>query len=135
MGNGFDRVNSLTCVGSKCPSECVSTAACNSLGGIVSGTTCFLCGTGQTFNNVYLNCDITILCGSNEYFNGSICKCSPNFYDVNGQCLPSCGLNAYLDSQGTCQCSSVFGNKNNAPYPASTSTSTTCNKVTPCPSL
>lgn len=68
----------LTCVGASCPSACISSQNCVSLGGIITlAQQCALCGSGEVFSNG--QCISQVTCGDNQYFNGQTCVCNPNY--------------------------------------------------------
>ncbi len=48
MAYGFSSStqSGVTCVGSRCPSTCLTSQTCLSYSGTITGTTCFLCGSG-----------------------------------------------------------------------------------------
>ena len=92
----------LSCIGSKCPQGCISTQDCVSLGGTTTlAKQCALCGSGEVFSNG--QCISAISCGPNQYFNGQLCVCNPNYLLVNGVCYITCGANAVIINSN-CQC-------------------------------
>jgi len=92
----------LTCIGTGCPSLCVTSQVCITYFGILTATNCFICASGQIVING--NCvSQSSPCGTNQYFNGTICVCNNGYILVGSACYVSCGINAYvLNSQ--CQC-------------------------------
>lgn len=103
-GAGFNSQaqNQINCLGSNCPSQCISPQACTAYNGQIYGGACLICGSGQIVSNG--NCVTSSqLCGSNQYYNGSACVCYQGYLLVNSVCYPSCGPNAYvINSQCTC---------------------------------
>lgn len=127
-GSGFNRVGLLSCNGNRCSGPCISVADCQTLKGIQADTSCFLCGNDQTFINN--NCATTYKCGANAILVGTQCQCATGFISVGTECRPSCGLGAYVDNQGVCQC---VDNKPKGTLTPSSATST-CNKIATCKS-
>lgn len=90
------------CAGSGCPSVCVSYSTCTSSGGQVIGSSCLICGPGQTISNG--NCQSSgINCGANQYYDGTKCSCYSGWTLVGTTCYQQCGPNAYL-SNSQCLC-------------------------------
>ena len=102
----------LTCIGSRCPSTCVTAQTCVGSSGTITSTSCFLCASGQVVSNG--QCTTPNQCGTNQYFNGVSCVCNSGYILISGVCYISCGNNAYV-YQGTCQCipGYIFSNVQN----------------------
>jgi hypothetical protein len=100
--SGFNLAGTLSCNGQGCPSACITVADCQNFQGVISGNSCFICAVGQIYSNN--NCQNTVSCGNNRYYDGFSCVCSNGYEDVNGACLLSCGDNAYVDDKKNCQC-------------------------------
>ena len=98
----------ITCVGSRCSSNCISNAGCIASQGTVIGTRCFLCASGQVVsNNACVNINT---CGNNQFRDSTgQCVCNQGYIKVNNICYPSCGANAYvINSQCSCIPGYVF---------------------------
>ena len=65
-GNGFSSaatLNGLTCVGSRCTANCLSSSSCIANQGQIISSTCYLCASGQTPSNG--QCVTINNCGAN----------------------------------------------------------------------
>ena len=103
-GNGFtsNSSNGLTCVGSGCPTSCLTSQVCITYFGVLTATNCFICAAGQIVSNGKCVAPSSP-CSTNQYFNGTSCVCNNGYIIVGSACYVSCGVNAYvLNSQ--CQC-------------------------------
>lgn len=114
-GNGFSSTvrNGLTCVGSGCPSSCITSQLCITYFGILTVTNCFICAPGQIVSNGQCVAPSSP-CSTNQYFNGTSCVCNNGFIMVGSACYVSCGINAYvLNSQCQCIPGYIFSNTAN----------------------
>lgn len=93
----------LSCIGSNCPSECVTSQYCIAYRGQISGANCLLCGQGQVAVNGGCQSIVPVQCGTNQFYNGSDCVCFQGYIFVNSACYQACGTNAYIFNQ-QCQC-------------------------------
>lgn len=87
----------LTCIGSNCPANCLTTQSCQSANGQIWDGNCLLCGSSQIMNNG--SCEERVTCGPNQFFNGSDCVCIQGYLVVGGTCYRGCGTNAYIFNQ------------------------------------
>ena len=94
----------VTCIGSGCPTACVSPQTCQFYAGTSFGSTCLICGLGQVAING--QCVTQNNCGTYQYYNGTSCVCLANYVMISNICYTSCGLNAYLNNS---QCSCLPG--------------------------
>lgn len=118
--------NGINCVGSRCPSSCITAQMCTLSGGQVSGNTCFLCAVGQVVVNG--NCQSANQCGQNQVWTGTQCSCANGFVSVNGICYQMCATNAYWFNN-QCICIPGFTYSNSAGQCVQQSTSCGTNYV------
>lgn len=123
----------LSCIGGGCPSGCISSSACTSSGGQIFGGNCVICSRGQVFVNG--NCQSSVTCGANSFWNGSQCVCNNGYILVGSTCSLVCWANSY-NSGNTCICFPGYTQSGNQCI----STPTTCglnyvvvNGVCTCP--
>jgi hypothetical protein len=93
--------NNMKCIGSNCPSQCVTAQTCTTSNGQISDDNCYMCGNGQIFMNG--NCQTVNICSNNQYFDGTKCLCFQGYVLVGSDCYPGCGTNAYVKNFN-CQC-------------------------------
>ncbi len=75
--SGFNLIGTLSCNGLGCPDACVSASDCRNFQGILSENSCFICASGQIYSNN--NCQNTVSCGNNQYYDGFSCVCSDGY--------------------------------------------------------
>ena len=104
-GNAFSSAlqGGYSCIGSRCPSTCITSQLCLFHQGTLTTNTCFLCAVGQSVSNNQCISQPSTNCGLNRYYNGSMCVCNSQYTEYNGQCYVTCSQNAIIiNSQ--CQC-------------------------------
>ena len=107
-GNGFSSAasqNGLTCIGSRCTANCISSQSCVASQGSIQNNACYLCATGQTPSNG--QCITINSCGANQIRdNNGICVCIQGYTLYNNVCYLTCATNAIIINS---QCSCIPG--------------------------